>query len=349
MTILAADMPDLIAVTLPQLGRMKFQQIYQDLQEFEVMGKWLKKSNVKVKENGVAVHENIMIGDATSSAAHTGYMDEDSTDIQDVMKTLKVDWKHIQTKWAVVYQTDILMNSGESEIVNLIKTRRCKAMIDLAQEFEDKAFGAVPATDDEVSSYGLKYWIVQNATTGFHGGAPSGYTTVGNLNPTSLSRWRNFSGTYSGVVTKLGAIKTLRKAARQCGWKSPVQVPDYMSSANNGQKYRLYVNETTISEIEDVGENQNENLGKDIASMDGTIVFRKHPIIWIPKLDADTNNPIYFINHDTFKVCVLKGDFLREGKAEKAPNQHNVFQTFVDTTYQYLCDDRRRNAVIYQA
>lgn len=346
MTILAADMPDLIAVTLPQLGRMKFQQIYQDLQYFEVMSKWLKKDKVKFK-SGQAVHENIMIGEATSSAEHVGYMDEDNADIQDVMKTLKVDWKHVQTKWAVVYQTDILMNSGESEIVNIIKTRRAKALIDLAQEFEDKAFGAVPATDDETSPYGLKYWITQSATEGFNGLAPSGYTTVGNLNPSTLSRWRNWTGTYTGVVTKLGAIKTLRKCKRQTGWKTPVTIPDYRGAM--GQRYRLYCSETTLSEFEDVGENQNESLGKDVASMDGQIVFRGAPIIWIPKLDADSNYPIYFVDHSTFRPVVLSGDYLREGKATQNPNAHNVFQTFVDTTYQYLCDDRRRNGVIYQA
>ena len=345
-TILASDMADLIALTLGDLGRMKFQQVYQDLQYFEVMSKWLKKDKVKFK-NGSSVKENIMIGDADSSAEHVGYMDEDSVDIQDVMKTLSVDWKHVQTKWAVVYQTDILMNSGEAEIVDILKVRRAKALIDLAQEFENKAFGAVPATTNTTDPYGLKYWIVQNATTGFNGGNPGSYTSVGGLNPDVLSRWKNWTATYSGVITKLGAVKTMRKCKRQTGWKTPVTIPDYRGKM--GQRYRLYCNETTLSEFEDVGEGQNESLGKDIASMDGQIVFRGAPIIWVPKLDADSNNPVYFVDHSTFRPVVLRGDYLREGKAKQNPNAHNVFQTFVDTSYQYLCDDRRRSGVIYQA
>lgn len=348
MTIQAQDMPDLIAGTLPDLGRMKFQQVYQDLQEFEVYSKLLKKGRVDIQSSGVGCNKNIMIADAASDAAHQGYTDEDSTNIQDTMRTLKVNWVHVVTKWSVIYQTDILMNSGSAEIFNVLKTRRCKAMIDLAQILEDAYFGAVPDADDETNPRALKYWFVQNATTGFTGTAPSGYTLVGNLNPSLLTRWRNYAGTYTGVVSKKGAIKTLRTAHRQCGWKSPVQVPDY--TKGSGEKYRLFVNGTTLEEFEEVGEDQNENLGKDVASMDGTIVFKKHPIVWIPKLDADTNNPIYLQNNDTMMLAVLKGDFLRETPPKThAPFQHNVFQTFVDTTYAPICVDRRRNAVLYQA
>ena len=42
-----------------------------------------------------------------------------------------------------------------------------------------------------------------------------------------------------------------------------------------------YVNEDTMSSLEDLGEAQNENLGRDIASMDGQIIFRRVPIIWV--------------------------------------------------------------------
>ena len=49
-------------------------------------------------------------------------------------------------------------------------------------------------------------------------------------------------------------------------------------------------------------------------------------------------------------LCVLKGDFLRETTPKThAPKQHNVFETFIDTTYAPICIDRRRNAVLYQA
>ena len=117
--------------------------------------------------------------------------------------------------------------------------------------------------------------------------------------------------------------------------------------------------------MEDIGEAQNENLGRDLASVeagagadigsvDMQLVFRRHPIIWVPQLD-DTSvytaatNPVYAIDHSTFYPVVLKGDYLREGDAEKVPNQHNVFRVFVDLSYNYMCIDRRRNALFATA
>ena len=108
----------------------------------------------------------------------------------------------------------------------------------------------------------------------------------------------------------------------------------------------LYVNETTISGIEDLGEAQNENLGRDIATMDNAMVFRNHPILWVPKLDADTTNPVYGLDHSTFYPVCLKGDYLRESDAEKSPNNHNTYVVYVDLTYNFICVDRRRNWVI---
>ena len=98
-----------------------------------------------------------------------------------------------------------------------------------------------------------------------------------------------------------------------------------------------------ISTVEEVGESQNENLGRDIASMDGTMTFRNHPIIWTPQLDGDAQNPWYGLDHSTFYPVCLQGDYLRESEARQAPNQHNVYQVHVDLSYNFLCVDPRRN------
>ena len=106
-----------------------------------------------------------------------------------------------------------------------------------------------------------------------------------------------------------------------------------------------------MSGIEDLGEAQNENLGKDIASMDGVMVFKRNPVIYVPKLDDNTDqtDPVYMLNMSTFYPVCLKGDYLRETEPEKAPNQHNVFVIHVDLTWNVLCDDRRRNALLATA
>jgi hypothetical protein len=221
--------------------------------------------------------------------------------------------------------------------------RRAAAMIDLAKEIEDKAWSS-PGGSDTRLPYGLPYWIVKNSTTGFNGGAPSGHTTVGGVSLTDSPNFKNYTVTYTDV-TKADLIKKLRTMARKINFKSPVDIPEYRGGKS---RQHLYVNEATITDIETLGEQQNENLGRDIASMDGKLVFHGNPIVYVPKLDSDTSNPVYMVDHQTFYPVCLKGDYLRETK-NMAPNQHNITQYFVDLTYNFLCVDRRRNGVAYIA
>lgn len=339
--IKADDIVDLVAGTLKDLGRLSFQQIAQNLQDYEVFSKWFKKDKLQF-DSGIGIQRTLMTS-LSNQASHVGLFDEDNLTVPDLIKQMSVPWVHAKTGWAFEYR-EVLMNRGKSLIFNVLKPRRADAMISLVEELESKAWGDVPASTDTKQPYGIQYWVVTNATTGFNGGAPSGHTTVGGINPTSVPSWKNYTGQYTNV-TKADLIKKMRTAARKCNFKSPISIDDYRNG--KGQRYRLYCNEDTLSSFEDVGESQNENLGRDIASMDNTIVFRNFPIIWVPQLDSKTTDPLYGIDHSTFYPVCLKGDYLRESKPRQNANQHNTYEVFVDLTYQYVCVDRRRNFVFY--
>ena len=342
MAVLTAlDISDLVASTLRDLGPMRFQQIAQNLQYYEVFSRWFKKDKVSF-DSGVGIQRTLMNKLDETSSKHVGLMDVDQVNIPDVLDQIQIPWRHVQTSWALIYQTDILMNRGKALILNVVKPRRAAALLGLVEELEERAWGSAPSVSDKVLPFGVQYWVVENATTGFNGGVPSGHSTVGGVSLTDSPNFKNYTAQYTNV-TKSDLIKKMRTGHRKIRFRSPVTIEDYRGSV--GDRYRLYTNETVISAIEDLGEGQNENLGRDIASMDGTMTFRKNPIIWVPKLDERTDDPVYMLDHSTFYPVCLKGDYLRETEADKAPNQHNVFQMFLDLTYNYLCVDRRRNAV----
>lgn len=338
----ATDIADLVAGTLRDLGPLRFQQIAQSLQYYEVFSKWFKKDKV-VFDSGLGIQRTLMNRLDSTSAKHVGLMDTDQTNIPDVIDQLQIPWRHVQTSWGLIYQTDILMNRGKSLIFNVIKPKRAAALLGLVEELEERAWGTAPSSTDKVLPYSIQYWIVENATTGFNGGVPSGHSTIANVSLTDSPNFKNYTALYTSV-TKSDLVKKLRTAHRKIRFMSPITEDDYRGGI--GERYRLYTNESVVSNLEDLGEAQNENLGRDIASMDGTITFRRNPIIWVPKLDARTDNPVYMIDHSTFYPVCLKGDYLRESEATKAPNQHNLYQVFLDMTYNYLCVDRRRNAVL---
>jgi hypothetical protein len=354
MPVVATDIADLVAGTLRDLGRMKFEQISQELQDYEVMQKWLQRDKVQF-DSGIGIQRNLMTKTA-GAAEHVGLMDTDNADIPDLMDQLQVNWVHAQTKWAFAYQ-EVLMNRGESLIFNVVKPRRVASMIDMAALLESSGW-SVPAVGSKTEPNGLPYYIVFNTSTGFNGGLPGSHTTVANVNLTESPTYKNYTVQYA-AVTKADLVKKLRTMARKVGWRPVVSTPDYSKPYGAGARYRLYTDEVTISAIEDIGEAQNENLGRDIAPMgaatdfmtvDQVLTFRKYPIVWVPQLD-DTSvftaatNPVYLVDHSTFYPICLKGDFLRESPPRQAPNQHNVYRVFVDLTYNHLCINRRRNGV----
>jgi len=340
MSVLTASgLNDLVQTTLRDLGKPKFTEIATDLQRHTAMKNLLKKSRVSIQA-GYGVQWDVMVNHA-QSAANVGLGASDNLSIVDTMVQATADWRNSVVNWALIGQ-EIDMNREPARIVDLVKQRRISAMISLAELMEANFWGPPVASTDETTPWGVNTWIVKNATEGFNGGAPSGYTTIG-LNPSTYTRWKNYTGQYT-AVTKDDAIRMWRKAATKTDFQPPVDgIP---SAAMGGDRYGFYTNYSVIAKLEELLEAQNENLGLDVASMDGKPVFRRTPVEWIPKLDADTTDPIYGINWAWFGTVVLNGWWLREINVPVYPGQHTVSAHFLDSTYQFVTKNRRCHFVL---
>ena len=341
-TLTAQDIPDLVKGTLYDLGPAKFNQIAQEIQYFKVFSKWFKQDKV-VFDSGIGVQRTLMARYDRSAASHVGFSATDQTNITDVLEQIQVPWRHAKTSWGILYQTDVLMNRGKALIVNVVKPRRASALLALVQELEDRAWGSPPSSTDKVLPYGIQYWLTESATAGFNGSYPSGHTAIAGINLDNAPNFKNYTDQYT-TVSKNDLIAKMRTAYRKTGFVSPLTDDQYRGSM--GQRFRIYVNEPVIQDFENVGEGQNENLGKDIASMDGTTTFRRIPIEWIPAMDSRSDNPVYMVDHSSFFPVCLKGDYLRESEARQNPDAHNLYEVFMDITYNYVCDNRRKNSVI---
>lgn len=340
-TITPSAIPDLVATTRVSEGRLRFQQIAQNLPFYEVFSRWFKRDKVMFS-SGYKIQRTLMNKLNRAAAKHVGFLQPDAVNIMDVLTTMSVEWVHAQTDWGIVYQTDVLMNSGEDLILNIIKPRRIASLLGLVEEIEELAFGSAPGADDNVNPWALKYWITYNATDGFTGAAPSGHTTKGGVNPTSVPTFKNYSITYTSVSDN-DLVKDLRTMFRKCRFVSPISHPDYRGQIRD--RYRLYCNEETMTAFEDVVRSHNSNLGKDLAMFDGAAYIAGYPIIYIPQLDNDsTSDPVYVIDHSTFYPVCLKGDYLRESGPIQGEG-HNTWNCFTDLTYNFLCVDPRRSGV----
>lgn len=329
----AENVADLVNDTLRDLGKPKFTDISSNLQDHPAAKNLIKKNRV-VLESGYGIQFNVLAQES-NAARHVSPMQSDNVNLVDGMVQANTVWRNSQTSWMLVHQFTS-MNREPARIVDYVKQQRIMAMISFVELFE-AAFWSAPSATDQLTPLGLPYWVTKNATAGFNGGTLAGYTNVAGLSPTTLPNWNNYSFSYTNV-TRDDFIRAARKAARFTQFKPLVEgIP----SPNTGDEYGHYTNNAVLQPLEEALESQNDNLGHDIASMDGKVMLRRVPVVWVPFLEKDTTNPFYGINWGWFKTYLLRGEWMRETAIPYTPGQHNVASYFVDCTYQFLTKNRR--------
>jgi hypothetical protein len=343
--ITAATAPDLITTTLADLGRLKFTDLISDYQNTIAMKRLIKKEKANF-QSGYAVRFNVMTNHNNSARGvglyHTVNVDPNST-----MTYGQIEWRHQHWNWSFD-KREVSMNREPAKIVDLLKERRIAALASAIIYYE-RNFWRVPDVTNTVDFFGVPYFVVKSnlaATAanndGFNGGNPSGYSDVSGLSPTVYKNWRNYATQYT-TVSKDDLIQKMR---RMCTYTDFMPLVDEIPEYNTGNDYGLYTNYAVLGTVEQLLEAQNENLGADIASMDGRAVFRRTPFTWVKELDKDTTNPVYSLNWGELSWAVLNGHWMLETTFERLPHQPLVSVTYTDCTGQLVCRNRRRQGVL---
>lgn len=334
----ATQVGDLVQTTLRDLGKPRFTEIASTLQKHTAMRNLLKKNRVTL-ESGFGLQWDVMVGQ-TGAAANVGLYNTDVVNDVDVMTQATADWRFSNTNYPIENRV-LAMNREPSRIVNFVQEKRIAAMISFAELMEANFWGPPVALSDTLTPWGVNTWIVKNATQGFNGGAPSGYTSIG-LNPTTYPNWQNWTDQYT-AVSQDDFVRKLRKA---CTFTEFEPIVDGVPTFDTGEDHGLYTNYGVIAPLEEVLMSQNDNMGTDIAKYDGQVHFRRIPVMWIPKLEPDTTNPIYGIQWGVFKTFILQGWWLKETHIPVYPMQHTISAHFIDCAYQWVMRNRRCHFVI---
>lgn len=344
MAIQAADIADIVSTTLKDLGRLRFTDLGTDKVNFVAFQQLMTKERVVI-DSGYEIQWNVVVRNS-GSARSVGLFAPDATNVADVMKTASIPWRHITGNYSFD-EREPVMGGGAAKIVDLVSVRRNDALTAIPELMEQQAWtnpGSV-SSDDPV---GIPYWVCYPgsgtsgmSTGGFLGGDPSGYSAgAGGLASATYPRWQNYTGSYTSV-TKQDLIRKWRRAARLTNFKAPTPGAPYGGAKDMG----FYTNNTVIELLEEVLEAQNDNLGNDLASKDGMVVFQRRPVEYVYQLDANAGNPVYGIDWSQMNWVVMQGRFLKE-KVVTAPNQHTVVNVHIDTTANLRCTDRRKQFVI---
>ncbi len=294
----ATGVADVLITSLNQLDRLKFTDLMSDYQNTIALKRIFKSKKTTI-ESGPEVQFNI-ITNTSDSARHVGIGYTTNVNIPDVMTNGKMPWRHTTWNWAVERRL-VAMNSGAAKIIDIAQTQRIAALGGAIILFERTLWRCPSLANFDNNPVGIPYFVVKSATdaestlattNGFNGTVPSGYTVVANINPTIYTRWTNYADAYT-TVNKTDLVRKMRRAQFYTDWTPLVEnIPQH----DLGTDYGLYSNYVLVRTVEEMLEDQNENLGNDIASKDGRALFMRTPLTPVRELDADTTNPVYMLN-----------------------------------------------------
>jgi hypothetical protein len=258
------------------------------------------------------------------------------------MKDGKVSVRHVNAHYIYDQRLPAFQRGG-TEIVNLVRSKYTGMMVSFYELLEELLWGKPTDSSDDKTPFGLAYWVVKDATEGFNGGNPSGFSDGrAGISTTDYPRWANWTASYT-AITKEDLIRKMRRAHRRTQFRSPVS---HATPNLGGMKNGIYTNDTVIGLLEEALEAQNMNLGNDLASKDGRAVFKSTPITYAPKLDDDTTDPIYMLDWKWLAIGVLAGWENNLSSPYMVPGKHLVRRVDLDASLNMVCTDLRRQAVI---
>ena len=348
MAILHGDeVADLVTTTLNGLPKGDFTDNSLDLNELVAMNRLLKKGTVKFESSGTKLEFDVMV-DHNHSAAMVGLGQVITPNDRDVMIKGEIPWRHMNN-YFLIEERMVSMNRSPSKIVDYLKTRRIAGQISGAKKMEEQFWNKPSSSSDEENAYGVPFYVVYNATQGFNGAAPTGFTTVANINPSTYTRWKNWSANYTAIA-KTDLIRKMRRGMFEIDFKPPVK--DIPETKRGAHRYGIYTVYEVRSKVEELLEAQNDNLGKDVASMEGDAQIFKVPLVAVPQLKDSAvadSDPVYMLDWATFFPVFLEGEYMMEQKPIRLSLQPRTLVTHTHNTFNFKNTDRRRQAVFAKA
>lgn len=334
---------DLVNGTLKNMQKGQWTDLSYTLQNYSSKD-ILKKSNVKFT-SGYGIQFNFS-PTANTSAQHVRLGEPLTTTQKDYLGTPgSIGWRHSNARWSIDERAITMNRNDAVQLVNLVKINRLKAFASLAELTETALWTAPATSSDEVTPYGIPYYIVKaSGTPSLQGGAPSGHTSVAGISPTTYAQWKNWTGQYT-VFSKSDAVQKIRTAMYYTSFTPPVDYPDDTNKKDN--RFRLYTTFTNVVTAEQLLESQNDNLGNDLVSKLGAVMLRGVPLVPVSYLDNnDTTNPIYGINWDVWEIHFLTGEYMKETGPIRPETQPRTMVYHVDMTYNFLCPNRRTGGFV---
>jgi hypothetical protein len=343
MGIQAEQIADIVTAVKDNERRGSYELLVTELQDYPAMRK-LFKDKARQEKGGEQCSFNVQVA-TNGSAQTTALFAEIDLSQADLFKKGRVPWRHV-TNYYLFDEREPELNSSAEDLVDIVKGRRADCIMDLAVKFEPWFWGKPSGSEtaDDAPIFGVQYWMPRvntNTAGAFQGGDPAGFAGgCAGLPAASYPQYQNWSNGYF-AITEDDFLDRLELAAYKTNFKNPVAIP-----GSERARYGFYTNYDVHRALQEIARNRNDNLGYDLATR--APIFRGTAIESVPYLDDDTEDPFYGIDWSVFNPFFLRGEWMKEITQVRPGKQHRVVATFMDSTLNITCRNRRKLFVLYK-
>lgn len=344
MPLMLNDIDDFVALTQTKFRRNRWVDLAHTYPSYIATRLIAERG---VTEDGGRDISWIVNLSTNGNAQTTGLFRQVTINVDDSTTTATVPWR-FQTSGYGYDQRESFFQSPRETVVKELKLRDANAAGDMVKLQERLFWGAPSSTSDQDNLFGVTYWITKDSTTtpngAFNGVAPSGFTTVAGINPSTTSAWRNWTAGYTNPNTD-DLVKKIKRSMVNTNFEAPVPIPELGFSKADRCMYAEYDN--VIEPLERLAETRNQNLGSDLAMYMGEVTVARTPIktsFWLQ--NNDSSYPVYGIDFAQFRPVIQENLNMVRLDPEQIPGQPHGRRVVTSHAMNYLCYNRRAHFVI---
>ncbi len=347
------QLDDFVASYLQRYPMGKWQDISLPLQEYMFASRLFDKANKR--EMSTSQCKWKLKVDNNDNFQVVGLYHRDSSSRVNVLTEGSLKWGMTTTN----YHFDIdeeTFAQGASAIVNYLNLQEQGLMQDWFAGIEDLMFGPGPSSSSVTPfpPVSLLWWITStsdsstenNATIGFNGDAPVGWSDVGGVNPVTYAQWMNRTFPYV-TVNRADFVEKVINSMDLCTFKPSVSRSDIKPEGQH--RWELLTTHSRLAESRQLLQIGNDNIRDDLAAHSNSVFIRGVPMTWVPawtnsnSQNARTDGVILGVDWNTFEWFYNAGRNMRKKKPYQHSDMSNVRVRNMDDAGQIVCYNRRAN------
>ncbi len=309
-------------------------------------------------QGGAKIIDRIQLSD---SGTATFYLPNEDLDIQnvDTLTNIQIDWRFLTDHYAYT-EEELDLNSGNPQTYykNLLKSKRQACHTSLYNKMEDQLW-AVPSNAQMEAAGGRQPYSIPTFITP-DGLAPTGFTTLETINPTTESGWRNQVSEYDPANIsdrQDGLVAAMDDMWLSVKFEAPESLQQYAEN-DRLNKMVIATSKDGYKELASLTRDANDRLvpQNNLGWVMGQITYAGMPIKYVSTLDTALLNAgsviaegapwFYFINLNYLYPIFHSTRYMDEKEPMNRDRQPFSFVVWKKLYYNLFMSSRRRQGLV---